>query len=130
MGMGSRESPSPRSKSPMNPWSPEAFDHLGERKDTSRPKPRPLTSLGLGAGGSNFEETHQAYSSNHNVPERYNDGPPQINNYVQRMESRLRQMQSQQSQNGKMPDVPDARCKFDFKVEDQMEGQDEIKNQG
>lgn len=101
MGMESREDTIDRSRSPLDPWSPEAFDNLGARKEPYRPKPRPLTSLGLGAGGSNYEDTREAYSSTHNSPERYNDGPPQINNYVQRMESRLRQMQSQ---NNTMPD--------------------------
>ena len=78
----------------FNPWSPEAFDDL--RQPPSRPNPRPLTSLGLEAGGSSYDN-QPAYSSQHNSPERYDDGPPQLSNYVQRMESRLRQMHAENS---------------------------------
>src|SRR5436305_304044 len=91
MGMPRRE---PEVKGSFNPWSPEAFDELHNRPQ-QRPDPRPLTSLGLGAGGSNYQDK-QAYSSLHNSPDHYNDGPPQLSNYVQRMEYRLRQMQEQQ----------------------------------
>jgi hypothetical protein len=90
MGMPRRE---PEPKGSFNPWSPEAFDEL-RKPSTQRPDLRPLTSLGLGAGGSNYSD-QQAYSSLHNSPDRYDDGPPQLNNYVQRMENRLRQMQEQ-----------------------------------
>ncbi|KIW98632.1 uncharacterized protein Z519_00293 [Cladophialophora bantiana CBS 173.52] len=79
-------------ENPFNPWSPEAFDDF-RRPDESRPGPRPLTSLGLGAGGSTFSEARINYSSRHNSPDRYQDGPPRLENYVQRMESRLRRMQ-------------------------------------
>lgn len=100
-GMGMpRDAPSPEGNTrPFNPWSPEAFDDLHTRP-ASRPDIRPLTSLGLGAGGSSYND-HEAYSSNHNSPDRYIDGPPQLSNYVERMESRLRQMHAQ---NGKTPD--------------------------
>lgn len=75
----------------FNPWSPEAFDDLV--RPPQRPNIRPLSSLGLGAGGSNYSETRQNYSSRHNTPDNYRDGPPQLETYVQRMESRLRRMQ-------------------------------------
>lgn len=75
----------------LNPWSPDAFDEIN--RTAKRPDLRPLTSLGLGAGGSNYSERPN-YSSQHNSPDRYIDGPPsQLSTYVQRMESRLRQMQ-------------------------------------
>jgi Transglutaminase-like superfamily len=78
-------------RSSLNPWSPDAFDEIN--RSAKRPEPRPLTSLGLGAGGSNYSEQPN-YSSRHNSPDRYVDGPPpQLRTYVQRMESRLRQMQ-------------------------------------
>ncbi|KKY15873.1 putative sh3 domain protein [Phaeomoniella chlamydospora] len=89
MSMQQEESQKPA----FNPWSPEAFDDLHQPAE-GRPPVRPLTSLGLGAGGSNYPD-RLAYSSNHNVPDRYQDGPPQLSNYVQRMESRLRQMHEQ-----------------------------------
>lgn len=75
----------------FNPWSPEAFDDF--RRPDDRPGPRPLTSLGLGGGGSTFSEARINYSSRHNSPDRFQDGPPRLENYVQRMESRLRRMQ-------------------------------------
>jgi hypothetical protein len=86
-------------RSPLNPWSPDAFDEINQ--SAKRPEPRPMTSLGLGAGGSNYSEQPN-YSSRHNSPDRYVDGPPpQLSTYVQRMESRLRQMQeAKQSPNG------------------------------
>ncbi|EXJ92103.1 hypothetical protein A1O3_00653 [Capronia epimyces CBS 606.96] len=75
----------------FNPWSPEAFDDF--RRPDRRPDPRPVTSLGLGAGGSHYSEGRINYSSRHNSPDRFQDGPPRLENYVQRMESRLRRMQ-------------------------------------
>ena len=77
----------------FNPWSPEAFNDLA-RPTSTRPSARPLTSLGLEAGGSHYSD-QPAYSASHNIPDRYGDGPPQLSNYVQRMESRLRQMHEQ-----------------------------------
>ncbi|KAK4940724.1 hypothetical protein LTR10_019234 [Elasticomyces elasticus] len=75
----------------FNPWSPEAFDDF--RRPNDRPPARPLTSLGLGEGGSNCSEGRINYSSRHNTPDRFQDGAPKLENYVQRMESRLRRMQ-------------------------------------
>ena len=74
----------------LNPWSPEAFDNLRRQ---NRPEPRPLTSLGLAAGGSNYSEQRINYSQRHNSPEQFSDRAPQLETYVQRMESRLRKMQ-------------------------------------
>ncbi|KAK5193982.1 hypothetical protein LTR92_006322 [Exophiala xenobiotica] len=84
----------------FNPWSPEAFDDF--RRPNGRPEPRPSTSLGLGAGGSNYSEGRINYSSRHNSPDRFHDAPPRLENYVQRMESRLRRMQ--QAREGSNPD--------------------------
>ncbi|EXJ94008.1 hypothetical protein A1O1_02401 [Capronia coronata CBS 617.96] len=80
----------------FNPWSPEAFDDF--RRSGSRPDPRPVTSLGLGPGGSHYSEGRINYSSRHNSPDRFQDGPPRLENYVQRMESRLRRMQQAREQ--------------------------------
>jgi transglutaminase/protease-like cytokinesis protein 3 len=100
-GMGLPQDPPSRdaNRSPFNPWSPEAFDQL----HTRTPNARPFTSLGLNGGG--YEQT-QAYSSEHNSPDRYNDGPPQLSNYVERMETRLRQMHSEGTED--YPDEPPA----------------------
>ncbi|OAG42624.1 hypothetical protein AYO21_03209 [Fonsecaea monophora] len=89
---------------PFNPWSPEAFDDF--RRSDARLGPRPVTSLGLGAGGSTFSEGRINYSSRHNSPDRFQDGPPRLENYVQRMESRLRRMQ--QAREGQDSDAPDS----------------------
>ena len=82
----------------FSPWSPEAFDDF--RRPDDRPGPRPLTSLGLGAGGSYFSEARINYSSRHNSPDRFQDGQPKLENYVQRMESRLRRMQQAREAQG------------------------------
>lgn len=79
----------------LNPWSPEAFDDFHQQQ---RPSPRPLTSLGLGAGGSNYSDNRMNYSHRHNSLDRFQDGPPQLETYVQRMESRLRQLQEAREQ--------------------------------
>lgn len=94
--MGRGASPEPevqRTKSPFQPWSPEAFDNIGDQAPPNPPD-RPLTSLGLGGGSQRFD-AGQPYG------DERNDGPPQLNNYVQRMEERLKQLHEQ---NGKSPD--------------------------
>ncbi|EED17891.1 SH3 domain protein (Cyk3), putative [Talaromyces stipitatus ATCC 10500] len=94
-----RGAPSP-SPTPQfsNPWSPDAYNEI--RATSPRPaRPRANTSLGFGLdseedidhGVNRFDE-QQAYG------QRYYDGPPQFNNYVQRMESRLRQLHDQSDQ--------------------------------
>ncbi|KIX09658.1 uncharacterized protein Z518_00739 [Rhinocladiella mackenziei CBS 650.93] len=75
----------------FNPWSPEAFDNF--RRPEERPNPRPLTSLGLGASGIHCSEGRINNSSRLDDPDRFQEGPPRLENYVQRMESRLRRMQ-------------------------------------
>ncbi|CAI7583140.1 unnamed protein product [Penicillium crustosum] len=88
-----REAQSP-SPSPMfnNPWSPEEFDTSHERTPQGNRR-RPLTSMGFDGekeqpqGG--LVHRNSVYSHDHM------DGPPQLNNYVQRMESRLRQLEDQ-----------------------------------
>jgi Transglutaminase-like superfamily len=110
----------PEQKAPFNPWSPEAFHDLQLPRST-RPNARPVSSLGLGRAGSDLSERYQ-YSSRNNSPERDGEGPPQLSNFVQRMESRLRQMQDEKTgssiedfqsrHNGQPPAVPakDSPC--------------------
>ncbi|OAX85403.1 hypothetical protein ACJ72_00214 [Emergomyces africanus] len=78
-----------RSPSPFHPWSPETFDHLHDR-GVPDPLHRPMTSLGLGSDASQQLESKQP-----SFAAPYIDGPPQLSNYVQRMESRLRQLHAQ-----------------------------------
>lgn len=89
-----RQAPSP-SPPPMfnNPWSADAFDDMNDRTPPASGR-RPLTSLGLDGykEPSRGVPVHRnsVYSHDHCM-----DGPPQLNNYVQRMESRLRQLEDQ-----------------------------------
>lgn len=91
--MGLRQGPSspepPRAHSPYVPWGPDAFDQ-GHSNAPIRSE-RPLTSLGFGQEQFRGEDYH--YQQNN--PNRYYDGPPQLSNYVERMESRLRQLHAQ-----------------------------------
>ncbi|KAF3479516.1 uncharacterized protein GIQ15_06492 [Arthroderma uncinatum] len=92
MGM-SRDAHSPepqRSPSPFNPWSPDAFENL--RDPPKQFNNRPSTSLGLGNSQYNRHGDHYGHKSSESFHDRYHDGPPQLGNYVQRMESRLRQL--------------------------------------
>ena len=75
-GMGLANPETDLQESSFNPWSPEAFDEIA--RPDNRPGPRPLSSLGLAAGGSNYSDAGQRYSSRHNSPDRYQDGPPQL----------------------------------------------------
>lgn len=98
MGMP-RGAPSP-SPTPQfsNPWSPDTYD------DFRAPSPRPVraranTSLGF---GPNHEQDINGNESRFNDHQSYaqpqHEGPPQFNNYVQRMEDRLRQLHGQSDQ--------------------------------
>lgn len=91
-------SPSPRyapSPSPEptfnNPWSSEQIDGMDEKTPPANRR-RPLTSLGFDGykPPARGELVHRNSVYSHDM-----DGPPQLNNYVQRMESRLRQLEDQ-----------------------------------
>ncbi|KAI1375184.1 hypothetical protein F4677DRAFT_143080 [Hypoxylon crocopeplum] len=94
------ESPEP----PLDPWSPESFDlvhHRSKRKVEGRPLTSmgvPLQDSGYGSfdGGSSQENTHHSHSHSHSHTQQ--EPPlPQLNNYVERMESRFRKMHHQTS---------------------------------
>ncbi|OQE35376.1 hypothetical protein PENCOP_c013G01360 [Penicillium coprophilum] len=92
MGLPRRDqSPSP---SPIfnNPWAPEAFDTSQERTPQGNRR-RALTSTGF----HGHKEQPQGGLAHRNSVYSHEqmDGPPQLNNYVQRMESRLRQLENQ-----------------------------------
>lgn len=90
MGL-SRDAPSPSPPAVFsNPWSPDAYDEIRAASPLN-PEHRPLTSLGL-AGNKHYDSDNATYENQHNLPDRYQDGPPQLNNYVQKMELRLRQL--------------------------------------
>ncbi|KAJ5176830.1 uncharacterized protein N7482_002707 [Penicillium canariense] len=90
-----RQAPSPSPPPPTfnNPWSAEDYDDMNDRTPPATRR-RPVTSLGFDGHKEQPRgvplHRNSVYSHDH-----YNDGPPQLNNYVQRMESRLRQLEDQ-----------------------------------
>ncbi|KAI9707764.1 MAG: cytokinesis protein 3 [Candelina mexicana] len=90
----SRLSPSPeRSTAPLDTWSPEAFSQA-HTKTSKRRDTRPCSSLGIsGEGGTHHLEYDNGHDSNRPAPSRHDSTPPQLSNYVERMESRLRRTQ-------------------------------------
>jgi hypothetical protein len=93
------DSPEP----PLDPWSPESFDmvHHRTKQRKTQGQMRPQTSMGVvmqdegygtGSGGSSTENTFHSSS--------YRDDPhqlPQLSNYVERMETRLKKMHQHSS---------------------------------
>ena len=86
------------SPSPINPWSPSAFDEI-RQMSRSRNADRPRTALGISATSD-----HEIFSNpslgNQPVDDDDEDGddeeqPQVVQNYVQRMESRLRNMRNE-----------------------------------
>ncbi|PWY79633.1 SH3 domain protein [Aspergillus heteromorphus CBS 117.55] len=89
------QSPSPQPTF-NNPWSPDAYESFRDTQPRQAAR-RPLTSLGFD-GEKEYQHQHHGSLPHRNsvyAHDPYMDGPPQLNNYVQRMESRLRQMQEQ-----------------------------------
>lgn len=78
---------------PPNVWSPEAFDQVYH---ASAKKLRPRTSLGIG-GQEEYDEQDDGYQDTRPYHSQLDDGPPQVHNYVQRMESRLRRLQQEEN---------------------------------
>lgn len=82
---------------PLDPWSPESFDMVNQQSRRRRKDGvRPHTSLaahadsgyGTGSGGSSQEHNH------HGSGDKNGQRPP-LSNYVQRMETQLRNMHAQ-----------------------------------
>ncbi|EAW14766.1 putative SH3 domain protein (Cyk3) [Aspergillus clavatus NRRL 1] len=106
MGM-SRETHSP-SPAPVydDPWSPDAYDSFRD-SGPLRTGTRPLTSLGF-EGEQDYQYSDRQLQRNTMYgQDHYLDGPPQLNNYVQRMESRLRQMQEQNRRGSEDTQLPE-----------------------
>ncbi|CAF9922644.1 cytokinesis protein 3 [Imshaugia aleurites] len=82
-------SPSPeQEEAPLDPWSPEAFEEL-RTQPNPRSGRRPRSSLGIVSSQRDTEQYRDDDGSG-----IYNDdeGPPQVQDYVERMEGRLRSM--------------------------------------
>ncbi|KAI9822612.1 MAG: cytokinesis protein 3 [Pycnora praestabilis] len=93
MGLPGDPPPQERSRTPIDPWSPEAFGQ-GFTKTPSNRHTRPRTSLGI--GGQENESNHSlddADEADRPALYRHDSTPPQLSNYVERMESRLRRTQ-------------------------------------
>ncbi|KAJ5051025.1 uncharacterized protein L3040_002890 [Drepanopeziza brunnea f. sp. 'multigermtubi'] len=86
MGM-SRDTRSP--EAPVDPWSPEAFDQTYVMARRAAP-PRPNTATGIRAA-SPYDNGDELFLGSPN-PRHVDQPPPQLSNYVQRMENRLSKM--------------------------------------
>ncbi|KAK1760494.1 hypothetical protein QBC47DRAFT_367275 [Echria macrotheca] len=99
LGVNTRETASPEPA--FDPWSPESFDMVHQRSRKKRDQARPQTSMGLpqhvdegyetysgsGSGGSSQDPSYrEAYQQEKQGPQ------PQLSNYVERMETRLKTM--------------------------------------
>ncbi|KAH8702108.1 putative SH3 domain protein [Talaromyces proteolyticus] len=92
-----RGAPSP-SPTPQltNPWSPDEYNIIGVASPRPRPgRARANTSLGFGAGNEQELDIDDNYDGQQYSSYQRSNSPPQFNNYVQRMESRLRQLHEQ-----------------------------------
>ena len=80
-------SPSPeQEQAPLDPWSPEAFEELRVNPNTRNHR-RPRSSLGI---ASSQRETESFQNNDGYGVRNYEEGPPEICDYVERMEDRLR----------------------------------------
>ena len=81
-----------------NPWSPDDYNSIHENKDQQMEEP-PSPTWGFERDNDQCNSRDLVFRQNSLYKnDTHLDGPPQINNYVQRMENRLRQMQEQSSQ--------------------------------
>ncbi|KAK5148334.1 hypothetical protein LTR04_000674, partial [Oleoguttula sp. CCFEE 6159] len=88
----SRQSPSPeRPQTSTSVWSPEAFDQVYMASALKRPQ----SAMGLSTRAEQRARNGDAYSDSTPSLPSSRDGQTQLNNYVQRMENRLREVQSQ-----------------------------------
>ncbi|OLN84886.1 cytokinesis protein 3 [Colletotrichum chlorophyti] len=91
LGMPRDPTPEP----PLDPWSPESFNMVNDRARRKSTYQRPQTSMGIAlpdegyetwSGGSSRDQSYQ--HGNREDKEQL----PQLSNYVERMESRLKKM--------------------------------------
>ena len=82
-------SPSPEQEpAPLDPWSPEAFEELRTKPNTRNHR-RPRSSLGI---ASSQREIEQYQNDDGYGIQNIDKGPPQVHDYAERMEGRLRSM--------------------------------------
>ncbi|KAG9235178.1 hypothetical protein BJ875DRAFT_280556 [Amylocarpus encephaloides] len=91
----SRHTESPRQtespKEPLDPWSPEAFDqtYIKPRRNKST---RPNTAMGIGSQTDYEDDGDEQYIGGRQSSYMTDQPPPQLSNYVRRMEDRLNKM--------------------------------------
>ena len=85
----SEPSPSPEQeeREPLDPWSPEAFEEF-RTKPHARSKQRPRSSLGIASSQREYDDDEEEYQRH--VEPDYDHAPPQLDDYVERMENGLR----------------------------------------
>ena len=81
--------PSPeQEQAPLDPWSPDAFEELRTNPNTRNGR-RPRSSLGI---ISSQRDTERYQNDDGYGIHNHDEGPPQVHDYVGRMEGRLRNM--------------------------------------
>ncbi|KAF4633768.1 hypothetical protein G7Y89_g4341 [Cudoniella acicularis] len=86
----SRETESP--EAPLDPWSPEAFDQTYIKARRNNKSQRPNTAMGIGGQNDYDDELDEPYVSGTQTKYVADQPPPQLSNYVRRMEDRLNKM--------------------------------------
>ncbi|MCJ1354528.1 MAG: cytokinesis protein 3 [Icmadophila ericetorum] len=95
----SRNDPSPSPEGPLDPWSPEAFEELRTTTRAQRAE-RPRTSLGI-SGIQENGHIDDGYHDHHVQPDQNQcDMPPNLVNFVERMESRFQRLPDERTKYG------------------------------
>ncbi|KAL8729795.1 MAG: hypothetical protein Q9166_004518 [cf. Caloplaca sp. 2 TL-2023] len=79
----------------LDPWSPEAFEELRVKPHSHSNRPR--SSLGLVSAQHDEHKNDPFDSRPESPPSEYDQGPPHVDNYVERMETRIRALQTAES---------------------------------
>ena len=96
MRMHNRETPpdDEETPQPVDIWSPDAFNEIHNKYSRST---RPNTSVGF-SDGLDYQNGNGYFDQNHHAASEVDDQPDHLRDYVQRMEHRLREMQSDDGQ--------------------------------
>lgn len=92
-----RSSPPPGPESPSQIWSPDAFDLIRSRSAHQARAKSAMDMYRREASPNRLANVQEDQDSNPSAPPS-RDGPPQLQDYVQRMESRLRRTKSSGSE--------------------------------
>ncbi|KAK3326560.1 hypothetical protein B0H66DRAFT_573964 [Apodospora peruviana] len=110
LGGAHHETQSPEPTPPLDPWSPESFDMVHQRSRKKLREQRPQTSMGIGHHVDEGYETYSASGGSSQDPTYHGihqeKKAPELSNYVERMESRLRNMRPHSSSISQMDGAP------------------------